>query len=301
MRRPGDCKNTPQGQMERSLRAANYQALTIRRMSEHRLPERDRPWVMRTYAGHSDAERSNELYRKNLAKGQTGLSVAFDLPTQTGYDPDAELARGEVGKVGVSIAHKGDMHALLRRHPARRDEHVDDDQRHGRLAARPLRHRRRGERRRARRALGHDPERHHQGVPLARHLRLPARALDAADRRHGRLHRQRDPEVEPDQRLQLPPAGGGRHAGAGDRLRALDRDRGARRGQGARPGRRRGLPQGLRPDQLLRQRRRPLHRGARQAARDGPALGGDRPQPLRRHRARSTCACATACRSTRSA
>ena len=82
-------------------------------MAEHRLPEPDRPWVMRTYAGHSDARRSNELYRRNLAKGQTGLSVAFDLPTQTGYDPDAELARGEVGKVGVSIAHKGDMHALF--------------------------------------------------------------------------------------------------------------------------------------------------------------------------------------------
>ena len=82
-------------------------------MNEHRLPEPDRPWVMRTYAGHSDARRSNELYRRNLAKGQTGLSVAFDLPTQTGYDPDHPLARGEVGKVGVSIAHKGDMHALL--------------------------------------------------------------------------------------------------------------------------------------------------------------------------------------------
>jgi ethylmalonyl-CoA mutase len=82
-------------------------------MTDHRLPERDRPWVMRTYAGHSDARRSNELYRRNLAKGQTGLSVAFDLPTQTGYDPDHELARGEVGKVGVSIVDKGDMHALL--------------------------------------------------------------------------------------------------------------------------------------------------------------------------------------------
>jgi (2R)-ethylmalonyl-CoA mutase len=82
-------------------------------MSEHRLPERDRPWVMRTYAGHSDARRSNELYRRNLAKGQTGLSIAFDLPTQTGYDPDHELARGEVGKVGVSIVNKGDMHILL--------------------------------------------------------------------------------------------------------------------------------------------------------------------------------------------
>src|SRR5438270_7428626 len=77
------------------------------------LPERARPGLMRTYAGHSDARRSNELYRRNLEKGQTGLSVAFDLPTQTGYDPDDELARGEVGKVGVSVAHKGDMHTLL--------------------------------------------------------------------------------------------------------------------------------------------------------------------------------------------
>src|SRR3954453_2401221 len=82
-------------------------------MAEHRLPEPDRPWVIRTYAGHSDARRSNQLYRRNLAKGQTGLSVAFDLPTQTGYDPDHPLARGEVGKVGVSIAHKGDMHTLF--------------------------------------------------------------------------------------------------------------------------------------------------------------------------------------------
>src|SRR5438270_12385105 len=81
------------------------------------LPERARPWLMRTYAGHSDARRSNELYRRNLEKGQTGLSVAFDLPTQTGYDPDHELARGEVGKVGVSIAHKGDMRTLLEEIP----------------------------------------------------------------------------------------------------------------------------------------------------------------------------------------
>ncbi|MEA2405652.1 MAG: ethylmalonyl-CoA mutase, partial [Thermoleophilaceae bacterium] len=82
-------------------------------MTEPRLQEPDRPWVMRTYAGHSTAKDSNALYRKNLEKGQTGLSVAFDLPTQTGYDPDHELSKGEVGKVGVSIAHKGDMHALL--------------------------------------------------------------------------------------------------------------------------------------------------------------------------------------------
>ncbi|MGD0453468.1 MAG: methylmalonyl-CoA mutase family protein [Solirubrobacteraceae bacterium] len=78
-----------------------------------RLPERDRPWMMRTYAGHSTAKASNELYRRNLEKGQTGLSIAFDLPTQTGYDPDDELARGEVGKVGVPISHRGDMTALM--------------------------------------------------------------------------------------------------------------------------------------------------------------------------------------------
>jgi len=73
----------------------------------------DRPWIMRTYSGHSSAAASNELYRTNLAKGQTGLSVAFDLPTQTGYDPDHPLARGEVGKVGVPVTHLGDMATLL--------------------------------------------------------------------------------------------------------------------------------------------------------------------------------------------
>ncbi len=75
--------------------------------------KRDKPWLFRTYAGHSTAKASNELYRKNLAKGQTGLSVAFDLPTQTGYDPDHPLARGEVGKVGVPISHLGDMRSLF--------------------------------------------------------------------------------------------------------------------------------------------------------------------------------------------
>ena len=75
--------------------------------------QRDRPWLMRTYSGHSSAKASNELYRMNLSKGQTGLSVAFDLPTQTGYDSDHPLARGEVGKVGVPIDHIGDMQALF--------------------------------------------------------------------------------------------------------------------------------------------------------------------------------------------
>ena len=81
-------------------------------------PKKDRPWLFRTYAGHSTAKASNALYRSNLAKGQTGLSVAFDLPTQTGYDSDHILSRGEVGKVGVPVCHLGDMRATRpTRHP----------------------------------------------------------------------------------------------------------------------------------------------------------------------------------------
>ncbi|MBJ7261112.1 MAG: protein meaA [Acidimicrobiia bacterium] len=77
------------------------------------MTERERPWLMRTYSGHSSARESNDLYRTNLAKGQTGLSVAFDLPTQTGYDPDHQLSRGEVGKVGVPVPHLGEMRTLF--------------------------------------------------------------------------------------------------------------------------------------------------------------------------------------------
>ncbi|MDP3491577.1 MAG: methylmalonyl-CoA mutase family protein, partial [Hyphomonadaceae bacterium] len=73
----------------------------------------DKPWIFRTYAGHSTAEESNKLYRNNLSKGQTGLSIAFDLPTQTAYDSDHILSRGEVGKVGVPVGHLGDMRALF--------------------------------------------------------------------------------------------------------------------------------------------------------------------------------------------
>ncbi len=77
----------------------------------------DKPWLIRTYAGHSTAKKSNELYLNNLSKGQTGLSIAFDLPTQTGYDSDHILASGEVGKVGVPISHIGDMRTLLNQIP----------------------------------------------------------------------------------------------------------------------------------------------------------------------------------------
>ena len=86
---------------------------THRDTPEPTVRPRDRPWMMRTYSGHSSAAASNELYRTNLAKGQTGLSIAFDLPTQTGYDPDSEMSKGEVGKVGVPVAHLGHMRTLL--------------------------------------------------------------------------------------------------------------------------------------------------------------------------------------------
>ena len=91
---------------------ASVPAAAVRRMGENGAVA-DRPWLMRTYSGHSSARASNELYRTNLAQGQTGLSVAFDLPTQTGYDPDHPLARGEVGKVGVPVPHLGEMRTLF--------------------------------------------------------------------------------------------------------------------------------------------------------------------------------------------
>ena len=82
-------------------------------MSDSNSGKKEQPWVMRTYSGHSTAKASNTLYRTNLAKGQTGLSIAFDLPTQTGYDPGDTLAAGEVGKVGVPVVHLGHMRTLL--------------------------------------------------------------------------------------------------------------------------------------------------------------------------------------------
>lgn len=99
-----------------SLRKRNKIAKVIQE-AQMTQPQKDRPWLIRTYAGHSTAKASNELYRGNLAKGQTGLSVAFDLPTQTGYDSDHVLARGEVGKVGVPICHLGDMRTLFHEIP----------------------------------------------------------------------------------------------------------------------------------------------------------------------------------------
>ena len=148
-----------------------------------------------------DAAASNALYRTNLAKGQTGLSVAFDLPTQTGYDPDSPLARGEVGKVGVPIPHLGEMRGLFDGIPLAEMntsmtinatamwllalyQVVAEEQNPG---VDPP----------GRTARRHDPERHHQGVPLPRDLRVPARALAAPDRRRDRLHVHEIPQWNP--------------------------------------------------------------------------------------------------------
>src|SRR5271156_339219 len=99
--------------MGEQLRQAEPSGTKPSRAKSGTKPSGTKPWIFRTYAGHSTAKASNELYRKNLGKGQTGLSVAFDLPTQTGYDSDHPLAKGEVGKVGVPICHLGDMQTLF--------------------------------------------------------------------------------------------------------------------------------------------------------------------------------------------
>ncbi len=150
--------------------------------------ELDKPWVMRTYSGHSTARASNELYRTNLAKGQTGLSIAFDLPTQIGYDPDAPEAAGEVGKVGVPVAHLGHMAPAARRHPGRDDEHVDDHQRHRRVAA-GLYIANAEDRGVDPRAAGTTQNDIVKEYLSPGHVHLPARRQPPTDRRHDRLHR----------------------------------------------------------------------------------------------------------------
>ena len=124
-----------------------------------------------------DGGKSNELYKKNLAKGQTGLSIAFDLPTQSGYDSDHPLARGEVGKVGVPISHLDDMHTLFDGIPLEQMNTSMTINATAMWLLVALHRRRRRDGVLARQAHRHHPERHHQGVPLARHLHFPARAV----------------------------------------------------------------------------------------------------------------------------
>ena len=184
-----------------------------------------RPWTMRQYAGFATAADSNRRYHELIEAGTTGLSVAFDLPTQMGYDSDAPLARGEVGKVGVAIDSIEDMRTLLRRHPARQGVDVDDHQRPGRAAAAALPAGGRGAGRAAGRADRHHPERHPEGIHRPRHVHLPAAAVAAPGGRHVRLLPGRDPALEHHLDLRLPHGRGGRHAGPGDRVHAGQRAR----------------------------------------------------------------------------
>ena len=234
------------------------------------------------------------LFRLRLGEGEQRalpqeLGARPDRPVDRLRSADADRLRqrsraGEGGgrqgrRAGLSRRRHG---YAARRHSARQDEHVDDDQRAGGVAAVALRRHRRAARHPARRALRHHPERHHQGIPVARHLHLSAGAVDAADLRRDRLHLQGSAQVEPDQRLLLPPAGGGSDTGTGAGVRAGHRHRRARRGEGLRPGAGRRLRAGGRPYQLLLQRRHQVrHRVVQDAGVHSP-VGRDLPGALRR-------------------
>ncbi len=243
-----------------------------------------RPWTVRQYAGFSTAEDSNAFYRRNLAAGQKGLSIAFDLATHRGYDSDHPRVVGDVGMAGVAIDSILDMRMLFDRHPARRDERVDDDERRGAAGAGALHRRRRGAGRGAVETGRHDPERHPQRVHGAQHVHLSARALDADHRRHLRVHRDADAEVQLDLDLRLSHAGGrsdgrpraGLHAGRRPRVRAHRHRR--------RTGRRRVRAPHL---VLLRHRHELLHGGGQAAGGAHPVGQVHRAVRLRRTRSRS--------------
>ena len=257
---------------------------------------------MRTYSGHSTAAASNELYRTNLAKGQTGLSIAFDLPTQTGYDPDSPMAVGEVGKVGVPVVHLGHMRTLLDGIPPGADEHVDDDQRHRRVAAR------------------------RSTSPTPRSRASPSTALRGTTQNDiVKEYLSRGTYIfppEPSRRLIVDMvAWCAEHAPAWNPMNVCSyhlQEAGAtpvqeiayalataigvldavRDSGQVRAG---ALRAGVRLDLVLRQRRHPLRRGDLQAAGVHRDVGPHRPRALRRRPTRRPAASATACRSTASA
>ena len=166
------------------------------------------PWTIRQYAGFSTAEDSNAFYRRNLAAGQKGLSIAFDLATHRGYDSDHPRVSGDVGMAGVAIDFDLRHAHAVRRHPARPDVGVDDHERRRAAGACALYRRRRGTRRAAGKARRHDPERHPQRIHGAQHLHLSAEAVAAHHLRHLRLHLGAYAEVQFDLDLRLSHAGG---------------------------------------------------------------------------------------------
>ena len=241
------------------------------RLARHdRAASATQPWMMRTYSGHSTAAASNELYRTNLAKGQTGLSIAFDLPTQTGYDPDSPMARGEVGKVGVPVAHLGHMRTLLDGIPPGEMNTSMTINATAAWLLGALRRQRRGARRRRRPSCAARPRTTSSRSTCRRGTYIfppePSRRLIVDMVAWCARARA---EVEPDERLLVPPAGGRGDAGAGDRLLAGHRHRRARRGARLGPGRRRAVRR--RCSARSRSSSTPASASSRRSARCGPS------------------------------
>ena len=250
-------------------------------------PWTDKPWIFRTYAGHSTAR---ELQRALSQEPQQGT----DRPLGRLRSADADRLRqrsragARRGRQGRRAGQPSRRHArAVRRHSARHHEHLDDHQRHRGVADGALHRGRRRAGRAARRAARHDPERHHQGVSVARHLCVSAGAIHAADQGRGDLHHDRAAEMESDEHLLLPSAGGRRDAGAGAGVRARDRDRGARHGERLRRGDGREIRRGGRPHLVLRQRRAALRHRDLQDARVRRIVGRDHARALRHHRSQA--------------
>ena len=238
---------------------------------------RGRLWTMRQYAGFASAEQTNRRFRYLLEQGQTGLSVAFDLPTQMGYDSDAPAARrrGRPGRRPDQLprGHGG----AARRDPAGPREHVDDDQRHGPDPARLLRCGRRAPGRATQRDQRHDSERHPQGVHRARHVHLPAPPSHAPRHRRVRILRGRAAEMEHHLDQRVPHARGRGDGCPGARFHARRRHRVRRGGTAARARRR---PLRAARLVLLRGLERTV-RGGRQVPRRAPDVGADRARQVR--------------------
>ena len=229
----------------------------------------NQPWTVRQYAGFSTAEDSNAFYRRNLAAGQKGLSVAFDLATHRGYDSDHPRVTGDVGMAGVAIEFDLRHAHAVRRHSARPDERVDDHERRGAADPGAVRRGRRGTGRAAGKTFGHHSERHSERVHGAQHLYLSAGALDADHLRHLCLHLAKDAEIQFDLHLRLSHAGSRRDAGPRTRLYAGRRRRISPRRACRRPRRR---PLRAAAVVLLGDRHELLH-GSRQDARGAAAVG----------------------------
>ena len=239
---------------------------------------RGRPWTIRQYAGFGSAEESNARYRFLLERGQTGLSVAFDLPTQLGYDSDDPLAAGEVGRTGVAIDSLADMEALLDGIPL--DEVSTSMTINAPAALLLLLYELVAEEQGVPGygAARDGAERRAQGVRRAWQLHLPAAPVDAADDRPVRVLRRADPRLEHDLDLRVPHPRGGLDRRAGARVHARERDRLLRGG-----GRRRSLARRVRRAALvLLQRAQPLLPGGGEVPRRAPAVGDDHARPLRR-------------------